>query len=96
MPLDVYVEYKDGTKAVHYIPLRIMRGEKSNEYPMVEWRVEEDWPWVYPEYRLKLGRSIDEVERIIIDPSGRLADVDQSNNQYPVGGGSLQYQAGDK
>ncbi len=84
MPTEVLVTYKDGSRALHYIPLRIMRGEKKNEYPAgFAWNVEEDWPWVYPEYRLKLNKPYSEIDKVMLNPSGRLADINPDNEQYP-------------
>jgi hypothetical protein len=80
MPLDVEVEYKDGTIVHYYIPLRIMWGEKENEFADTDRIVEEDWPWVFPEYELNLSVPISDIQRIEIDPSGRMADVNRDNN----------------
>src|SRR5690625_7052436 len=77
MPLDLVVEYTDGTREIHYIPLRIMWGEKENEFTELKRHVEEDWPWVFPEYRLTLDRSPEEILQIEIDPSQRMADVNR-------------------
>ncbi len=82
MPLDVEVEFTDGSVKHFYIPLRIMWGQKENEFPGVERVVAEDWPWVFPEYELTIDRPLNEVTRIEIDPSGRMADVDRSNNVW--------------
>jgi len=82
MPLDVEVEFTDGSIKHYYIPLRIMWGHKENPYPDVERIVAEDWPWVFPDYELSIERPADEIARIEIDPSGRMADVERSNNVW--------------
>ncbi|MDX1585180.1 MAG: M1 family metallopeptidase [Balneolaceae bacterium] len=85
MPIDLMVEYEDGSKELFYMPLRIMRGEKPNdEYPGVERTVKEDWPWVYPTYTLKIDRPVSEIKRLEIDPSQRLADINRDNNVFIV------------
>src|SRR5690625_5875062 len=71
MPLDLVVEYTDGTREIHYIPLRIMRGEKENEITELKRHVEADWPWVFPEYRLTVDRSEEAILQLEIDPSQR-------------------------
>lgn len=86
MPLDVEVEYTDGTREIHYIPMRIMWGGKENEFPELKRYVEEDWPWVFPEYRFTLDRSPEDILQIEIDPSRRMADVNRENNVWPVTG----------
>lgn len=85
MPIDLMVEYEDGSKEIFYLPLRIMRGEKSNdEYPDVERTVLEDWPWVYPTYTLKIPQAASSITRIEIDPSQRMADINRDNNVFKM------------
>lgn len=81
MPMDVVVTYKDGTKEVHYMALRMMRGEKpaeTNDNRIVH----PDWAWVNPTYEFALDRPISDVVSVEIDPSGRMADVDRENNKW--------------
>ena len=82
MPLDLTVTYADGSKEQYYIPLRIMRGEKPNEQPETERIVLNDWPWVYPSYTFEIARPSASIERIEIDPSQRLADINRENNRF--------------
>ncbi len=82
MPLDILVTLKDGTKELYYIPLEVMRGEKENETDSKR-IVMEDWPWVYPAYRMNLPHSPGDIESMEIDPTMRMADVDRANNTYP-------------
>jgi hypothetical protein len=84
MPLDIKISYKDGSEEWINIPLRIMRGAKKAEAGMEKYRVAEDWPWTFPSYELKLGRKITDIKSIEIDPSQRMADIDRSNNSYPL------------
>ncbi|PIQ48430.1 MAG: peptidase M1 [Cytophagales bacterium CG12_big_fil_rev_8_21_14_0_65_40_12] len=81
MPMDVVVTYKDGTKEVHYMALRMMRGEKpaeTNDKRIVH----PDWGWVNPTYEFSLDRPISDIVSVEIDPSGRMADVDRENNKW--------------
>lgn len=81
MPMDVVVTYKDGTQEVHYMALRMMRGEKPAETN--DKRIQHaDWPWTNPSYEFSIGKSISDIESIEIDPSGRLADVNKDNNKW--------------
>jgi hypothetical protein len=82
MPLDIEVEYRDGRIKHYYIPMRIMWGEKENEFPDIEREVAKDWPWTSPEYELTIGAPLDEIVRIEIDPSQRMADIDRENNLW--------------
>lgn len=83
MPIDLLVEYQDGTKELFYIPLREMRGEKPVEslsiYEGVKRTVLEDWFWTKPTYDIKLSKA---PKKVTIDPSLRLADTDATNNEW--------------
>ena len=82
MPLDILVEYQDGSKELFYIPLREMRGEKPAEafaiYAGVKRTVLEDWFWTKPLYTFQVNKK---VSKVIIDPTLRLADLESSDNQ---------------
>ena len=81
MPLDVLIQYKDGTQEVHYIPITLMRGEKENPYGL-SWIVKKDWSWADPNYSFSINRSQEEIELITIDPTYYMADIDRENNTY--------------
>jgi len=80
MPIDLMVTYKDGSKEQFYMPLRIMRNAKPNENPDIPRTVKPDWPWVNPTYTLKVDKPASQIERIEIDPSKRMADINPENN----------------
>ena len=81
MPVDLTIDYADGSSSHHTIPLRIMRGEKQKE-KNIEYRVEQDWPWTNEFYDLKVagGKQVTNIE---IDASMRMADADRLNNTWP-------------
>lgn len=83
MPIDLFVEYQDGSKELFYIPLREMRGKKEAEdlelYKDVKFTVLEDWFWTNPDYVITLSKD---VKKIAIDPSLRLADVNREDNVW--------------
>ncbi|WP_221393922.1 M1 family metallopeptidase [Dyadobacter sp. NIV53] len=83
MPLDIVVSYKDGTQENFYIPLEIMRGEKK-ESIYTKTTLLADWGWTYPEYSFYIERNLADIERIVIDPSLRMADINPDNNTYPT------------
>jgi hypothetical protein len=78
MPLDIEVEYQDGTKEQLYIPLQMMRGEKpvSNSTAILP-----DWAWAYPSYDFVINKPKSSIKSITIDPKELMADVDKTNNQ---------------
>jgi hypothetical protein len=82
MPLDVVVSYKDGSQENFYIPLEIMRGEKS-ESLYSKTTLLADWGWTYPQYTFTIDKNLADIERIVIDPSQRMADINPDDNIYP-------------
>ncbi|MEO0470099.1 MAG: M1 family metallopeptidase [Bacteroidota bacterium] len=84
MPIDVLVSYADGSQEYYYIPLVMMRKNKE-EFPFsnAKRRVLPDWPWVEDSYSFSLSKSVDEVVKIEIDPTYRLADIEMDDNVYP-------------
>ncbi|MGB3585807.1 MAG: M1 family metallopeptidase [Tunicatimonas sp.] len=82
MPQEVLVTYQDGSQDLFYVPLRMMRGEKSAEGE-IERTVLRDWPWTFPTYQLTIDRAKRDIQQITLDPSGKMADIDRSNNTYP-------------
>ncbi|MDH3710015.1 MAG: M1 family metallopeptidase [Cyclobacteriaceae bacterium] len=81
MPVDLAVKFEDGTKAIYHIPLRIMRGSKSQEIIEIPWHVKPDWPWTNRKYVLALPGTPEEIQYVEIDPSRRMADIQWDNNR---------------
>lgn len=81
MPLDILVEYKDGSKELFYIPLREMRGVKPSEgydiYKGIQRTVLTDWFWTKPTYSFQVNK---EIAKAWIDPTQRLADIEHGDN----------------
>ena len=84
MPMDVLVEYTDGTKESFYIPLRMMSFEKENPNPSIKRTVLRDWAWAYPTYEFSISKNKNDITKITIDPSGLMADVKQTDNSYVI------------
>jgi hypothetical protein len=84
MPIDVLVEYTDGTKESFYIPLRMMSFEKENPNPEIKRTVLSDWAWAYPTYEFSISKNKNTIKKITIDPSGLMADVKQADNSYEI------------
>lgn len=87
MPIDVLVEYTDGTKESFYIPLRMMSFEKENPSRSVGTAIKRtvlsDWAWGYPTYTFRIN-SNKTVKKTSIDPSGLMADVKRADNSYEI------------
>nr|WP_315181642.1 M1 family metallopeptidase [uncultured Flavobacterium sp.] len=84
MPIDVLVEYTDGTKESFYIPLRMMSFEKENPNPAVKRTVLNDWAWAYPTFEFAVSKPKTSIKKITIDPSGLMADVKSENNSFEL------------
>ncbi len=84
MPMDILVEYTDGTKESFYIPLRMMSFEKANPNPEIKRTLLGDWAWAFPTYEFSIAKPKTAIKKITIDPSGLMADVKQENNSYEV------------
>ncbi len=80
MPIDLLVNYKDGSKELFYIPMNEQMGRKPIEDKSIKRIDVEAWPWVNPTYMLSINRKTSDIESIQIDPSDRLADINQKNN----------------
>ena len=81
MPQEVLIQFKDGSMALHYIPISLMRGEKENTYDL-PWTQEKDWTWANPKYSFTINQPKENIEVIVLDPSNLMADIDKSNNYY--------------
>ena len=84
MPIDILVEYTDGTKESFYIPLRMMSFEKENQQPAIKRTILEDWTWANPNYFFEISKVKSSIKKITIDASNLMADVKKENNFYEV------------
>ena len=82
MPIDLLVEYTDGTMESFYVPLRMMNYEKANPNPAVKRTVLNDWTWAHSNYDFTIAKAKGTIKKITIDPSGLMADVKQDNNVF--------------
>lgn len=83
MPLDIAVTLNNGKVKNYYVPLTIMRGEKTDSKFPDLMTVSDDWPWTNPEFTLCLDLKMKDIKSVEIDPSLRLADADRTDNVYP-------------
>ncbi|KVV13559.1 M1 family metallopeptidase [Flavobacterium sp. TAB 87] len=84
MPIDILVEYADGTSESFYIPLRMMHFVKENQSPQIKRTVLGDWAWAMSNYEFRIAKDKNSIKKITIDPSGLMADVKQADNVYEV------------
>jgi hypothetical protein len=84
MPIDVMIEYKDGTKELAYIPMYLMFGTKEVEDKNIPRTVYPEWKWTHPTYSFKVNKRISAIKVIEIDATKRMADVERRNNRLEI------------
>ncbi|WP_108804621.1 M1 family metallopeptidase [Aquimarina sp. Aq107] len=82
MPVDLYIEYIDGTKESFYIPLRMMRKNKTNPFPEMNRTILSDWTWTHPNYSLEISKPKSNIKSIEIDITKQMADINSNNNSF--------------
>ena len=80
MPLEVLVEYIDGTEEYYYIPISLMRGEKEQPKYAENWIQVKDWSWAFKKYTFEINNKLESIKSIDINPTGLMADTDYSND----------------
>jgi hypothetical protein len=80
MPLDIIVEYTDGSKEFFYIPNTLMRWEKPNPYSQINSTVLKGWDWAYPTYSFEISKT--NIKSITIDPEQHMADINREDNVF--------------
>ena len=80
MPIEVVVSYEDGSSEMYYIPNDLLQGYKSfkNDVYLME-----PWNWASTEYEFEVQGN-KRVVKVEIDPSKRIADVNQMDNSVEI------------
>ncbi len=76
MPIEVNIEFEDGSNENYYIPFRLMYFAKPN------FTVLNDWTWGNPEYEFSIPKNKKTIQKITLDKSLLMADIKQDNNVY--------------
>jgi aminopeptidase N len=76
MPLDVTVDFTDGTSKNYNIALEIMRGNKATDATILK-----DWGWAYPTYSFTTEKP---VKKVTIVTNGLLADINSDNDSKMI------------
>jgi hypothetical protein len=83
MPLDIQLQFNDGTTELHYIPMYLMFGEKPAEDNLPR-TVHPSWKWTDPYYTFSFNKRLTALKKAEIDPSLRMADIDRTNNKLEL------------
>ena len=80
MPIEVVVSFEDGSSDMYYIPNDLLHGYKTfkNEVYLME-----PWNWASTEYEFEVQGN-KKVSKVEIDPSKRIADVNQMDNSVEI------------
>jgi Peptidase family M1 domain len=84
MPIDVVMQYKDGSKEMAYIPQYLMFGEKPVEDNTMPRTVHEPWKWTSTSYTFEIAHRLTDLKIIEIDPSQHMADINRKNNKLEL------------
>jgi Peptidase family M1 domain len=84
MPIDVLLQFKDGSRQLAYIPQYLMFGSKPIENISIPRTTYEPWKWTSPDYEFEINRRLTDLKIIEIDPSHRMADIDRANNRLEL------------
>jgi len=79
MPVDLQLTFKDSTKEMHYIPMDMMLDGKPAENSEKRF-IHKEWNWTNPTYTVEFNHPLSQLIKAEIDPSKRMADVNQDNN----------------
>ena len=79
MPVDLELTFKDGTKELHYVPMDLMLGNKPSESKETRF-THDEWNWTNPTYIVEFKHPLNQLTQAEIDPTKRMADIDQKNN----------------
>jgi len=83
MPIDIMMQFNDGSKEQAYIPLYSMFGTKPEENNIHRF-VYEPWKWTSSSYELEVNHRLTDLRLIEIDDSHRMADVNRKNNKLEL------------
>jgi hypothetical protein len=81
MPIDVLLQFRDGSKELAYIPLYSMFGNKPEEDKTIPRFVYDPWKWTSPTYEFEVNHKLTDLRLVEIDASHRMADVNRNNNR---------------
>jgi hypothetical protein len=84
MPIDVLLQFKDGSQELAYIPLYSMFGTKPEEYKNIPRQIFVPWKWTSPEYEFEINHRLTDLTLVEIDASHRMADVNRKNNKLEL------------
>ena len=91
MPVDARITMRNGKEETYHIPLSLMRGSKPEGSESYAFTALPAWQWTDPKYTFEVPGTIGDLERVLLDPAQKTADIDRENDAVvlPEGGGGL-------
>lgn len=81
MPIQVEIETKTGSKHHYYIPLNLMRYQKT-DFSGVTYKTLPHATWAHPTYTFEINIKKEDIKKVDINPTKLMADVNPDNNIY--------------
>ena len=80
MPCELIVVKNDGTSSKYYIPLRMMRGNKTTD----NMKLLDDWAWANPYYSFTIDVPFSEITELQLNPDSVVADINPKNDLFQL------------
>ncbi|MCB9184489.1 MAG: M1 family metallopeptidase [Flavobacteriales bacterium] len=80
MPVDVQLVFRDGERRDYHIPLSLELGVKAQDSELAPFTALRPWQWTDPTYTFTVPGSFNKLAGVVIDPKGRTADIDLTND----------------
>ena len=80
MPCELIVVKNDGTSSKYYIPLRMMRGNKTTD----DMKLLDDWAWANPYYSFTIDVPFSNIAELQLNPDGVVADINPKNDLFQL------------
>jgi hypothetical protein len=84
MPIEVRITFKDGSSEWHYVPLSLQFGDKPADVWQTSRVVYPEWKWTHRTYEIETKNRLTDITSIEIDPTHRVADIDEKNNKIEL------------
>jgi hypothetical protein len=88
MPVDLLVDFVDGTSQRYHIPLSLQRGHMPEDGDEGSFVVLPSWQWTDPVYTVNVPVAIHRIRGLLLDPLQRTADIDRGNDQVVMPAGT--------
>ena len=80
MPCELIIVKNDGTSFKYYIPLRMMRGNKTTD----DMKLLDDWAWANPYYSFTIDIPFSDIAELQLNPDGVVADINPKNDLFQL------------